>query len=304
MVSRPPFQQKEMGQTKKVKSASVLEKLPKSTVRLVITVPWSMVKNAYDQALTKKAAEVELTGFRKGKAPKNLVEQAVGKDVLYQQAFQTILPQAYTQAVKKHQLKPITTPKIKPLKVEENKDWQFEATTCEAPSVSLGDYQEKIKQELRTSKLWVPGQDEKPTEEPKENLNQKLNKVVETLLKAVKIELPPLLLENEVSRLLARLLEEIRRLGLTLESYLTSVGKTADQLRLEHQVEAEKSLKLEFILSKVADDLKVGVSDKEIEDWIEKGAKTKAEKEKLREQKYYLASILRRQKTIDKLLNL
>jgi len=294
-----------------MKIKSVLEQLPKSTIKVTITIPWPTVKEVYGKTLEKITSQIKLPGFRKGKASKKTVEEKVSKPAIYQEMLQSLLAEAYREAIQKHQLKPIISPQIKPLKTEENKEWQFEAITAEKPEVKLGDYQEKIKQELSAGEIWVPGKEDLPAGSQEKNkksqqqaASQKLNKAIGILLKTVKIELAPMLIQAEADRALSQLLEEIKKLGLNLDAYLSSINKTAKQLREEQQVKAEKSLKLEFILNEVADDLKIKVEEKEIDQMIEKTVQNKIEKKKLANQKYYLASVLRRQKTIDKLVNL
>lgn len=288
-----------------MKTKSQVEKLAKSTVKITITIPWEVVKKASAETLRKIAKTIKLPGFRQGKTPEKTVEKKIGRPAIYQEMLQELLSEAYRQAIQEHQLRPIVSPQIKPLQTEENKDWQFEALTCEKPTVTLGNYQERIKQELKAGKIWVPGQDEKEEKKDEQRLAQeKLAKIFQVLTQTAKLELPPLLIENEVNRDLAQLLDEIKKLGLTLESYLASVKKTASQLRQEQTAAAVRSLELEVILNEIADDLKIIVDDQEIDELIKKSAKTEAEKKSLAAQKYYLASVLRRQKTIDKLMNL
>jgi len=284
-----------------MKIISALERLPKDTLKITITVPWLAIKKVYEKVLEKKIKEVEISGFRKGKAPLSLAKKQIAKEPLLEETLQEILPEIYTEAVKEHQLKPIIQPKIQIIVMEEDKDWQLTATTCEKPKATLGNYQEEIKNTLNAPKILVPGKEEK---EEKISESEKTQKLFEALLKAVKIELPQILIEDETSRLLSSFLDQINKLGLTLDSYLNSVKKTAEQVRKEHQERAERVLKLEFVLEAIADDLKVEVQEKEIDELIEKTIKTKEEKKKLKINKYYFASIIRRQKTLDKLLNL
>lgn len=284
-----------------MKITSALERLPKANIKLTITIPWSEIKKVYEKALEKKAKEIEMPGFRKGKAPLTLAKKKIGKEPLFKETLQEILPQAYTKAAAEHQLNPIIQPRVQVIIMDEDKDWQFEVTTCEKPKISLGNYQEEVKNSLRAPKIIVPGKEEK---EKKKSENEKLKELFETLLKAVKIELPQILIEEEVNRLLSSLLEQINKLGLTLDAYLNSTKKTTEQLKQEYQERAERTLKLEFILSAITEDLKVEVEEKEIEAMIQKAAKDEKEKKRLASQRYYLASILRRQKTLDKLLNL
>jgi FKBP-type peptidyl-prolyl cis-trans isomerase (trigger factor) len=281
-----------------VKIKSALERLPRDTLKLTVTLPWQEVKKVYEKVLKKKAKEMEISGFRKGKAPLSMVKKKLGTDALARETLQEILPIAYAEAVKEHQLKPIIQPKLQVLNMKEGKDWQFEAQTCEKPQVKLGKYKEKVKTALKAPKIIVPGKDEKKQEKTQE---EKLKELFEVLLKEVKVKLPEILVENEVNRSLARLLNQIEKLGITLESYLNSVKKTVDQLRGEYKERAERTLKLEFVLETIADDLRVKVEKKEIDKII---AKTNKENKGAPVNQYYLASLLRRQKTLDRLLNL
>lgn len=284
-----------------MKITSRKETLPKGTIKLTITVPWSEIKPVYEKILREKSKTIEVAGFRKGKSPLSLAKKKIGEDVLFRETLQEILPEAYAKTIKEHELKPIIQPKIQVLAIEEGKDWQFEATTCEKPVITLGNWQEEVKNALRGAKIWVPGKKEK---EKKESEAERLKELFETLLATLKIKLPQILVEEETNRLLSNLLDQINKLGLTLDTYLQSVKKTIEQLKQEYHERAERTLKLEFILEEIADDLKVEVEEKEIEEMIKKVPKNEKEKRKLSRQKYYLASIIRRQKTIDKLLNL
>lgn len=289
-----------------MKIISALEKKDNGNLQLTITLPWNSVKKAYDQVLKNKAAKVTIAGFRQGKAPLNLVKKTVGLETLLRETLQAILPEAYLQAVKEHQLKPIVQPKIQVRNMAEGQDWRLEATTAEKPKITLGNYQETVKKGLKEVKIWVPGKEEKKEEKKEEEKSEseKLSKLFAVLLKTVKISLPQILIEQEVNRQLASLLEQIDKLGLTLEAYLNSIQKTVKQLRQEYQERAERTLKIDFILAAIAEDLKIQVDNKEVEEMIEKTAKTKEEKAKLKASQYYFASLLRRRKTLDKLLAL
>jgi len=103
--------------------------------------------------------------------------------------------------------------------------------------------------------------------------------------------------------LLSQLLNDIKRLGLSLDQYLASTNRKPEDLRAEYARRAENDIKLEFVLQKIAELEKISVSDTEIEDAIQK-AKDPAEKQNLSSNKYLLAGILRQQKTLDFLTNL
>ena len=286
----------------KTKYMSTIKKLPKHTVELEITIPWATIKSAYEKTFASVAETIELPGFRKGKAPKKLIEEKIDKSKVYEQVIKDILPDAYDKAVKEHDVKPVISPHIELLEAKEDADWVIKATVAEKPDVKLKNYKVTIeKAKGPAKKLWVPGQDEKKKEDENENPQEKLGVVLKALLDEVEVDVPEMIIHEEVNRMLARLMDETKTLGLTVEQYLQASGKNVESIRGEYHKQAEETLKLEFILEEIAEAEKVQVSQKEIDEAISK-IKDPAEKERLKGQSYYLASVLRRQKTLDNLL--
>ena len=273
---------------------SQLTRSEDSTITLKITVPWSEVKKTQEEVLVEMAKNADLPGFRKGKAPKKIVEENLDKTRVREEVLRHVLPKAYIDAVKEHNLKPIIDPKVHVKPLEDEKDWEFEAVTCEEPKVDLGDYKTKVKSVTAKSKIIVPG---------KESEGPKLDDVIKALLEAVSVKLPKILVDYETDKLLSQTLDEIKKLGLTLDQYLASTRKNAEMLRLEYEGKALNDLKLEFALRKVAEAEKITVGDGDLQKTIDK-AKTEEEKKNLTNNKYLLASILRQQKTLDFLRNL
>jgi len=279
---------------------SAINKLPDGTIELAITVPWKRVHNSYQKTLTDLTQKSQLKGFRKGKAPKKIVEEQLGKSAIYEEVLKTLVPHVYVEAVKEQKIKPIVNPQIKVISLEEKKDWQIQATTCELPQVKLEDYKGEVKKALAAEKIWVPGKDEEKTKTDQTTQEQRMQKVFATLLKTVKVQIPAILIQQEVERMLSRLIDQTSRLGLTVEQYLASIGKTSDQLRTEYRQQAEESLKLELVLSKIADDQKVEIKEEEVEKMIKatpdektrKGLDTPA-------QRAYIRQLLRKRAVVD-----
>lgn len=283
---------------------TALNRLEDRTIELTITVPWTRVKESYNKLFEKALSEIEVEGFRKGKAPKKLAEEKVDKEKVYQAVIREIIPQFYAEAIKEQNLQPIIAPRIELLAAKENEDWQFKASLCEKPEVKLNDYKRAIqefKQKKRT-KIWVPGQETKQqNKRATEQQKPSLSEVLETILKVAKVKIPQILIDEEVNRMLADLVDQTQKIGLSIEQYLKAKRKTPQQLRKEQKIQAERTLALQFVLEEIADEEKITVSDKEIDELINK-EKNKKTREQLKIQKYYLASFLRRQKTIEALV--
>lgn len=279
--------------------SSTIERLPKGTIQLTMTIAWSNVKKTYDDLVTKYEKEVELPGFRKGKAPKQLAHDKLDTSKLYEEVIRILLPAVYNDAIKEHTLRPVVTPKIELKEAAEGKDWIVLAYTCQKPDLTLGEYRKAITdiKATKRNKIWTPGQGEKPEDKPEEQ-KATIDELLAVVYGTVTGDLPELLIEHEVNRLLADLIDQTKKLGLTVEQYLTSTNRTAEGLKKEYEVQATRTITLEFALEAIADKEGIFVSDDDIATVI-KTAKSDEERKTLENQRYYLASILRRQKTLD-----
>ncbi len=289
---------------------TALTRLSGSAFEVTMTIAWADVKSIYDQVFAELAADIEVEGFRKGKAPQNLIEAKIDKSKVYSEVINRVLPDAYQKALGEHGLKPIIAPKVQIASAEEAKDWQFIARAAEKPTVDLGSYQDAIKTINAKEKIWVPGQVKEPaqpaggpTKEDEEKKSKRVSEIIDQLLKICQVELAELLVESEVNRLMTQLIDDVRQAGLTFEQYLASKSETAEVVRTKYHTQAETALKLEFILNALADDLQIQVGQEEIDAIINKEVDP-AKKTALQEQSYVLSSILRREKTIDKLSSL
>jgi trigger factor len=106
------------------------------------------------------------------------------------------------------------------------------------------------------------------------------------------------LIEQEANRLLSQLLDEIKRLGVSLDQYLASRGNTDKELRMEYEERAEKDLKLEFLLRRIADEEKITVEQQDIDKAVSE-IKDEKQRKEVSSNPYLVAAIIRQQKTLD-----
>lgn len=279
---------------------SKVNELPKATVELEIHIPWADIADTYKKIFEIVVSEFEFKGFRKGKVPEKIVAENIDKSKMYQEVIKEIVPKAYQQAVTEHKLTPVISPKVEVLKAKENEEWVIKTTVALKPKIDLKSYKEKIRAFKKSKpKIWVPGQ----KVEEKKDTKPSLDELIKILLEEIQIELSDLLIEQEANRLLSQLLDQTQKLGLTVEQYLLAKGKTTEQIRAEYAQDAAKNLKLEFALSEIADLENITVSSQDLEKILAK-VETPEEKEKLKKDSYYLAHLLRQQKTLDFLYNL
>ncbi len=277
------------------KTVSKLTWLPKKTFELEFSLPWEQVKKTYDQVLNSVVKSAKIEGFRPGKAPQNLVEKNIDQGKLYGEVINQLIPVSYATSVTEHRLRPAVAPKITIIKAEPNAPWQFKALSCELPEVKLENYEGAVRSSLVKSKL----ENKELTE------TQKLNLIAKSLLDSVKIELSDLLIESERDRLLAKLLDQVQKLGLTIDQYAASNQKTVDQLKTEYGLTASNSLKLEIILQAIADAKKITADHKEIDKLIAASGDDKLKKQlDTPAERAYLGSVLRKRQVIDFLLKI
>ncbi len=276
---------------------STLQRQDDGSIELLITVPWNEVEAEYEKTIAHMVEHAEVDGFRKGKAPRAVVEAKLDKTKVYEEVLKDLIPTVYGKAIEEHKIRPIVQPKIELKEATEKKDWVLRAITCEKPEVTLGEYKKAI-QDLKaskTTKIWKPGDNPEEKDKPQKPT---LDEILKALYDNVKIQLPALLLEHEVNRLLSDLIDQTKKLGMSVEQYLSSTGRTADTVRKEYEGQAGRTITLEFALEAIADKEGILISDDDV-DTVIKTAKSDAEKESLTAQRYYIASVLRRQKTLD-----
>lgn len=236
-------------------------------MKFTFTVTKKAIDESYERVVKKAVAQTNIKGFRKGQAPKELVIKEIGESKLQQQAIEEALPQAYIKAVKAQKLEPISYPDIKLKKGVVGEDFEFEAEIAQKPEVKLGDYKKDLANLLASKKIWTPDQgDDKKTSGPSHE--EKIDLVLQKLLETVKLEVPELLVKRETSRMLARLIEQIDKLGLNIDDYLASTKQTKETLNQTYKTNAQNQLALEFILMEIAQDLKTEASPSEVDKFI------------------------------------
>ena len=117
-----------------------VEKLEKNMVKLTIEVAAEKVAEAEAKAYRKAKGKIVLPGFRKGKAPRNLIEKMYGPDVFMEDAVNEVLPYAYEDACKESGLEIVSRPVLDYIQVEHGKALIFTATVAVKPEVTLGEY--------------------------------------------------------------------------------------------------------------------------------------------------------------------
>ncbi len=113
---------------------------PGSTAVLEIEVSKERVERAVAQGLARVSQRARIPGFRPGKAPRAVVERYVGRDALYEEVLDRLLPEAFREAVQVAGIRPISQPQFDHATLEEGKPLRLVARVEVEPEVRLGDY--------------------------------------------------------------------------------------------------------------------------------------------------------------------
>jgi trigger factor len=116
-----------------------LERIERNEVALEIEVDADRLAKALQSAYRKVVVKVNVPGFRKGKAPRQILEAYLGKEALYEEALEEVIPQAYGEAVEEVDIEPVAQPKIDVVQMEDGKPLIFKANVVVKPEVTLGD---------------------------------------------------------------------------------------------------------------------------------------------------------------------
>ncbi len=140
-----------------------VEKLPGSEARVEFDFSWDEVEKASDKAYRKLVQQVDIHGFRRGKAPRSLVERRLGKEYIYQEGLDELMTEAYREALKEHELTPLSQPEMDAPVFEIGKPYHFSLTVPIVTPVELSDYRslhfdreeatvtsEEVEQEIET----------------------------------------------------------------------------------------------------------------------------------------------------------
>lgn len=118
------------------------EQQEKNIVKLTITVDAETFEKGVQKAYLKNVKSINLPGFRKGKAPRKIIEQYYGEGVFYEDAINFVCPDAYEEAVKAENLDVVSRPEIDVVEIGGGKDFVFSAVVTLKPEVELGAYKD------------------------------------------------------------------------------------------------------------------------------------------------------------------
>ncbi len=226
-------------------------------VKLIITK--DEIKKTHQQVLASIQANFETKGFRKGKAPLDVVEREVSFEKLFEEVASKLISQKYGEIIDENKLKPIIQPQVKFNKQIESfdQDWDIEISACEMPEITLDkNYLDKIKKTKTESKA---------TDE-----NQKTEEIVKTLISVAKVDLPQILIDSDVQHQLSHLVEQVQQAGITIEQYLANQKTNIKDYQENLKKKIVEEWTINLAIQKISVDQKIEVTPEEIKNITDK----------------------------------
>lgn len=316
-----------------------IKKLPKSEVEIEGEIASDVFEAYFNKALKHLGENIELDGFRKGKAPENVLLSNIPEIRILEEMAEMALGEEYPKIIEENKIEVIGRPEISITKLARNNPLGFKIKTAVLPEIKLSDYKDtakKITTEKKGEKIVVTDEDVENTitdirksrapkkhmsevahehkegeehdhehkeeeikeedlpplndefvqalgpfknvadfkEKLKENLKlekenlarekTRLN-IVEKIIEESEVDLPEILVEIELDKILYRMESDISAMGLKFEDYLKHLNKSKEDIKKEFRKDGEKKAKLGLILNKIAEVEKIIADEKQVE---------------------------------------
>ena len=145
-----------------------VEKLEKNMAKLTIEVSAEEFEKAIQAAYLKQRKNISVPGFRKGKVPRQMIEKMYGVGIFYEDAANSLIPDAYAKAYDESELEIVSQPSIDVVQIEKGKPFIFTAEVATKPEVTLGEYK-GLKVDKGSNRVTAKEVDAKLEEEQKKN---------------------------------------------------------------------------------------------------------------------------------------
>jgi len=288
---------------------TTVRKLSNSQIELRISIPAEEFKSFIRKAVLSLGKDLEIEGFRKGKAPPEIIEKKISQEKILKVAAEEAIQENYSKAISENKIETLTQPKIEILKLAKGNPFEFKAKTWLMPEVKLPDYKKIVsqieKREIKVTEEEIEKLKQEKELREKERLRQE---ILEKIAKNSEVEVPEILIEEEKGRMLENLKRGVSQmLQISFKDYLTKLKKTEKEMLDSFGPEAQRRVKNSLVLREIKKKEEVPVTEQEIEEELKKisGESLNAEKKfDLERLKDYTKEVIKNEKTFQLLESL
>jgi len=271
--------------------------LPNSEVEIIGVITLEFIQECRKEALKELNNKANFPGFRPGKIPEETLIKRLGEMAILEESAEIALGREYGLIIKESGVKAIGRPSIGVTKLALGVPLEFKIITAVEPEFDLPDYKalalaakknnppsteeitdkeiEEVKAEIGARGLNVEIKDgEDLNEKIKENLKQEKEfravekvriELIDSLIKETKVEVPKVLVDSELEKMLGSFKDDVSRAGMKWEDYLKSIKKSEAEIKLDWAEKALNRAKAELIVGKIALVEKIEPSIEELE---------------------------------------
>ena len=240
-----------------------INKLEKSKVEIISSIEAKYFESFRKKALENINNEITIDGFRKGKVPENILTTKVGEMNILEEMAELAISEAYPKILVEEKIDAIGRPEINITKIAKDNPLEFKVITAVIPEVKLADYKKIAKEEKgNNSNEKIEEATEKEIDDAKWKKRIILS---DKLIESSSMDIPEVLIESEVKRIEAQFGDDVARMGVKIEDYLSHAKKTIEDLRKDWKPHAEKKAKLQLILNEISKLEKIKLDEKELE---------------------------------------
>lgn len=285
-----------------------VQKLPKSELEMKVEIPAKDLDSFIEKAVLEFGKDLEIEGFRKGHAPKEIIKEKIGQQKILQTAAEMAIRENYLKAVSENKIEPLGQPKIEILKLASCNPLEFKATVPVLPQIKLPDYK-KIASQVKKREVEVTPEEIAKLKAEKERMEKERmrSEILEKIVKESEIEAPEILIESEKKRQLENLKKQVpQMLGISFEDYLKRINKNETELLDSLWSEAQRRVKNSLILKEIEKKENIEAQDQEVKNEMEKILKNYPQTKDLDLEriKEYTKEVIKDEKTLQILENL
>lgn len=239
-----------------------INKLDNSEIEIQAQISELSISKYKERAIKQLSKNIKIDGFREGHIPERVLLNKIGEQIILEEQAQMALADAYPDIIKTEKLSVIGRPEVIITKLAPNNPVEFKIKTTVVPEVVLPNYK-KISSEIEKIKEKNDNLPDSGEKEIKAKEKRRIE-IVEAIIKETKVDIPKILIESEIDKMMAQFKDDIVRMNMVFKEYLQKIKKTEDSLRVEWKDEAQKRAKLQLILNKISIQEKIEVPEEDI----------------------------------------
>ena len=243
-----------------------IKKLGSSRTQASVILDEARVRELFDQAVIELGASVCLKGFRLGKAPKEMLREHITQEKIHEWVIQQEMPVIMQELTGKHALRPIIRPRVE---LHSLAPMALIMTLVEKPEVNVVRKKIKLPKEVMEKDKEKNDAQDAAKKTPEDAKQKEDEKLIELIAEHTTVDLAPELVSDEAEQIIGEHARRMEQFGMQFDDWLTAQKKSIADLIHEMQPDAEKRLKIRFGIGALMQDLRIDVTESEMQQAID-----------------------------------